>query len=123
MPGIVRSGYTIIGWSTSPIATQAKYKVGQKVTVTKSTTFYAITSKKLVATFQKGSAASIGETTASCTIYNMGTLCSVMLPSITPSGGRSVRGWATTNNNPVNIFKPNTKIAISQNITFYAIMR
>lgn len=44
-PTIIREGYNINGWSTSIIFV-AKYKVGDTITLTKNTNFYAKTSKK-----------------------------------------------------------------------------
>lgn len=44
-PSITRSGYNINGWATSIIFV-AKYKVGDTITLTKDTNFYAKTSKK-----------------------------------------------------------------------------
>ena len=49
-PSIKRDGYTIVGWNTSKNATTAQYKVGSTITLTKNTTFYAITTKNSVNT-------------------------------------------------------------------------
>ena len=121
MPNITRKGYTILGWSTSPTATQAQYKVGQKVKINASTTLFAITKKNITATFDKNTADSISSTLEKCSLYNLGTLCSVNLPAITAKNNGVVIGWATSKDNSTNVFAPETKVAISKNTTFYAI--
>ena len=45
LPTITRNGYTILGWSTDANATKARFKVGQKVTLSKNVKLYAITVK------------------------------------------------------------------------------
>ena len=123
MPGIIRSGYEIIGWSTSATATSATYKVGQKATFSDSMTLYAITAKSIKATFNKNTANSISKTTESCKLYNIATLCAVTTPNITPRSGRKALGWATSANAQKATFGQNTKIAISTNTTLYAITK
>ena len=123
MPSIIRGGYEILGWSTSPTATAATYRVGQKVTFNNSTVLYAITAKTITATFNKNMAASITKTTESCKLYNIATLCSVTTPKITARSGRKVVGWSTSSTSQTASFASNTKVAISGNTTLYAITR
>lgn len=44
-PSIIRNGYMIVGWGSSIISNTAKYKVGEKIVLTRNTTLYAITKK------------------------------------------------------------------------------
>ena len=123
MPSITRNGYKILGWATYPTATEANYKVGQKVTINDSTTLYAITSKQITATFNKNTAASIGVTSRGCYLYNRATLCSVQMPGITPKQGKKALGWSTNSTAAAASFAVNSSVAISRNTTFYAITK
>lgn len=57
-PSIKRDGYTIVGWNTSKNATTAQYKVGSTITLTKNTTFYAITKKNTTSSSSSSSSSS-----------------------------------------------------------------
>ena len=94
LPRISRGGYTILGWATSSTAKKAQYKVGRRITLTKNMKLYAITSKKLTATFDKNGAKKIGAKTRSCVLYNKDKNCSITIPSITPTSGFKALGWA-----------------------------
>ena len=121
MPRIIRPGYEILGWSTASTASTATYKVGQKVTFNNSTVLYAITYKTITATFDKNMAKSISSTSANCKLYSIATLCSVTTPTISPRSGKKALGWSTDRNAKTAAFAQNTKVAISNNTTFYAI--
>ena len=57
-------------------------------------TLYAIYSKTLKVTYQKGeNIESIGKVEDSCNIYNNNTSCEITLPEITPSLGYAIDGW------------------------------
>ena len=84
-PAITRSGYNIIGFNSKASATSSEYKINSSITLDKDKTIYAITSKKLIATF-KGNGASVSSSSSSCNIYNTAKTCNVAAPTITRSG-------------------------------------
>ena len=78
-------------------------------------TLYAIYSKTLKVTYQKGeNIESIGKVEDSCNIYNNNTSCEITLPSITPNKEYIVDGWYNGSNKVGN---PNAKYNISSNTT------
>ena len=86
-----REGYTFIGWNTDPTAKTAltEYKMPDQ-----DITLYAIFSKSLTVTYQKGSnVQSTGKETDYCNIFNHETSCEITLPSITPAAGYVADAW------------------------------
>ena len=119
-PSITRSGFTITGWGTSASATSAAVKVNTSVAISSNITYYAVTSKVVTVTYNKGSnVSSIGSTSGTCTIQNSATNCQVTLPTITPSTGYSSVGWSTTNGATTGT-TAGSKITLSSNATYYA---
>lgn len=95
-PTITRSGYSIIGFNSKASATSSEYKINSSITLDKDKTIYAITSKKLTATF-KGNGASVSSSSSSCNIYNTAKTCNVTAPTITRSGW-TILGFSTNKN-------------------------
>ena len=121
MPTITRSGWNILGWSTGSTAKSASLKVGAKQTVTKDTTYYAITSKKVTIEFDKNGADSIGTTSSSCNMYNKQENCSITAPTITRSGW-NVLGWSWVDTDQGDyITKVNEPIKRNTDGHYYAI--
>ena len=120
LPTITRSGYNVLGWGTRADSKSVLYKSGEKVTVSKNQTLYAITYKLFTATFISNGASSISANNLSCMAYNNNTSCSVKMPNITRSGG-SVIGWNRTS----NATRPNMivgeTLTLKSNVTYYAI--
>ena len=119
-PTITKNGSKILGWATTSNATTAKYKVGQKITISKNQKLYAITYKTYTATFDKNGADTINKTSASCKVYNKNTSCSVASPTITRNGA-TVVGWGTKATDTTVIAKEKGIIALSADKTYYAV--
>ena len=124
-PTITRSGFTITGYNTSASATSnnSSYNTSNKLltltTSNNNSTWYAITSKKVTVTFNKGShVTSVGSSSGSCTIQNSATNCQVTLPSITAATGYTSVGWSTTNGASSGT-AAGSKITLSNNATYY----
>lgn len=118
-PTITRSGYSIIGFNSNANATQSEYKVSTSVNIDKDKTMYAITSKKLTATFN-GNGASVSKSSITCNVYNNGKTCNVTTPTITRSG-YSVIGFNSNSNATSPEYKTNTSVTLDKNKTIYAI--
>ena len=125
-PSITRSGYNIVGWSTSTAGTNP-IRVGSQITLTGNTTYYAITAKAetviqptertFTATFIANGATSIGSASLSC--RTTGNSCSVTAPSITRSG-YNIIGWSTSTAG-TNSIRVGNQITLTGNTTYYAI--
>lgn len=116
-PMISRSGYSIIGFNSNANAKTAGYKINSSITLDKDKTIYAITSKKLTATF-KGNGASVSKTSVTCNIYNTGKTCNVTAPTITRSGW-SILGFSTNKNATTG----STEKTLVSDKTYYAITK
>ena len=116
-PAITRSGYNIIGFNSKASATSSEYKINSSITLDKDKTIYAITSKKLTATF-KGNGASVSSSSSSCNIYNTAKTCNVAAPTITRSGW-TILGFSTNKNATTG----STAKTLSAGKTYYAITK
>ena len=116
-PAIKRSGYSIIGFNSKASATSSEYKINSSITLDKDKTIYAITSKKLTATF-KGNGASVSSSSSSCNIYNTAKTCNVAAPTITRSGW-TILGFSTNKNATTG----STEKTLVSDKTYYAITK
>lgn len=118
-PIITRSNASIIGWSKDKSSKTATYQENEKLTVKKSSILYAITSKTVTATF-KANGSTISYTQQTCTYHNADNGCNVTTPDITRNSW-NILGWNTSQNATTATVKENTKTAIKENTTLYAI--
>ncbi len=132
-PAITRAGFTIVGWGTTAAATTGT-AVGQNLTISNNTTFYAITKKVITITFNKngaisqtpkgGTANTANTLTQSCTIWNSATTCSITSPTIAaPTNTPVVVGYNTTASATTSTWAQNTAKNVNANATYYAITK
>ena len=107
-----KEGWTFVGWNTDK---DAQIGLDNYQMPTSNTTLYAIYSKTLKVTYEKGeNIDSIGKNEDSCNIYNNQTSCEVTLPEITATNGYVSDGWYSGEN---KIGNSNDKYNISSDIT------
>ncbi len=118
-------GFGIIGWAQNPNATTKSVSVGDKITVNKGITYYAVTKSNspYTITFNKNGANTISSNSSSCYRYNGSSSCIVKMPSITPASGFSVIGWGNSESSTTKVANTNQNININKNTTYYAITR
>ncbi len=122
-PSIQRDSYNKIGWNIDSNAHDKLVSTEQDITISEDnngTTYYAITSKQISATFVTNGATSIGTTSIPCTIYNTATACNVTTPTITRTDGTAI-GWNTNANAHKESVSAEGDITISEDETYYAI--
>ena len=122
-PTITRTDGTAIGWNTNANATAASVGAGGLASTDGNTTYYAITSKTLTATFNSNGVVSIGATSIPCTMYNTATACNVTTPTITVASDKILAGWNTVQTATTQTINVGGSASISSNITYYAIQR
>ena len=95
-----KEGWTFIGWNTDKDA-----NIGlTNIEIKENTTLYAIYSKALKVTYEKGeNVESIGKVEDTCNIYNNQTSCEITLPEIKVNKGYNIDGWYIGNNKVGNI--------------------
>ena len=117
-PSITRSGFTITGWGTSASATSATVVANASLSLSSNATYYAVTSKVVTVTYNRGSNVSaIGSTSGTCTIQNSATNCQVTLPSITASSTYIADGWYSGS---TKVGDAGDKYTVSNNTTLTA---
>ena len=106
-----KEGWGFVGWNTNKDALVGleSYQMPNS-----NTTLYAIYSKTLKVTYQKGeNIESIGKVEDSCNIYNNNTSCEIILPNINANSNYIIDGWYNGNN---KIGNPNDKYSINTDI-------
>ena len=115
-----RSGYTFLGWSTSPSATSASYQPGEWYYANANRTFYAVWQKNGPATYTvsydaNGGSGAPGSQTKT---ENVTLTLSPVSPRRT---GYTFKGWATNKFMPGAQYQPGGKYTANASVTLYAL--
>ena len=103
-----KEGWTFVGWNTDKDA-----NIGlTNIEIKENTTLYAIYSKTLKVTYEKGeNVESIGKVEDTCNIYNNQTSCEITLPEIAVTSNYIISGWYKEDNKVGN---PKDKYSIKE---------
>ena len=119
-PTITREGFNIAGWGEEATSTTATVQANSTLALNKNATYYAVTSKQINVTYQKGAnIESIGAESGKCTIQNNNSTCQITLPSITPVEGYVSVGWNTTSGATTGT-PAGSNVTLSNDATYYA---
>ena len=115
-----RSGYTFLGWDTSPTATSATYQPGDWYYTNANRTFYAVWKKNAPATYTvsydaNGGSGAPGSQTKT---ENVTLTLSPVSPRRT---GYTFKGWATNKFMPGAQYQPGGKYTANASVTLYAL--
>ena len=115
-----RSGYTFLGWSTSPSATSASYQPGEWYYANADLTFYAVWKKNAPATYTvsydaNGGSGAPGSQTKT---ENVTLTLSPVSPRRT---GYTFKGWATNKFMPGAQYQPGGRYTANASVTLYAL--
>lgn len=115
-----RSGYTFLGWDTSPTATSATYQPGDWYYTNANRTFYAVWKKNAPATYTvsydaNGGSGAPGSQTKT---ENVTLTLSPVSPRRT---GYTFKGWATNKFMPGAQYQPCGKYTANASVTLYAL--
>ena len=129
-PTIIRNGWNIIGFSKDKNSKVSEINANSSISISKSGTYYAITSKTVTAHFDKNNADSLLGCTKQessgcqekCTIYNTSSSCGVKAPYIISKGNEVQLFSSASNNNTLSGYTPGSYIYISSDINLYAIV-
>jgi len=120
LPTIERESSEIIGWSTKKDAKKAEYQPNEKIELNKNIKLYAITKKKVNATFEENGVDSLSSNKEECTYYNDNKFCYITVPKINYNNGKIV-GFNISPNSDTLLISPNSKIKVYDDITYYAL--
>lgn len=127
----VATEWVAVGWSLTNNSTQHDIRANVSFAATNSASYYTVTKfeRSYVATFDKNTAAAIGDTKLYCTTpasYNgvvRNTSCVVIAPTISAISGKTVVGWSKDPNATTSSYPPGAQISISANTKYYAITK
>ena len=94
-PRIKREGFEILGWATSASSHEAEYSTGEKIEINSDQTYYTVTKKNVVVTFNGNGGQIEGENTKGCSYYNTSTSCAVE-DVVARRTGYGKEGWYTS---------------------------
>ncbi len=114
-PRINRTNFSILGWNKNKNAREIDYKVGDKILLNSSVTFYAITKKEINITFDANGGEITGTNSRNCAYYNTETSCSVNDVNVHKSGFTHT-GWFESASGGQKI----SLQAVSNSMTVYA---
>lgn len=126
-PTISREGYTIFGYHKDQNSTvgDSAIPVGGVMNIDTSntgSTYYAISSLVVTASFHKNGADTIGSTSKSCTIQNDAVDCSIIAPTITRSG-YDIIGWNSNSDAEESTWDIGESKKMNSDVNYYAITR
>lgn len=116
-----RSGYTFVGWGTSPSDTTADYQPSGSYTNNAAITLYAIWKKTITVTYNANGGSS-PPSSQSATIYNATTSYSFTLSSTKPiRTGYTFLGWSKSNTATSASYQSGGSLTLSDSDTLYAV--
>lgn len=119
-PDIYRADAAIIGWNSKRDEKDSEVATNSSLTVNKNATYYAITHKKVIATFHENGASDISSSSAGCSFYNDAKGCTIKAPSIKRNSWKII-GWNTDKNATSSKVAPNSEFTINKSADYYAI--
>lgn len=115
-----RSGYTFLGWDTSPTATSATYQPGDWYYTNANRTFYAVWRKNGPATYTVSYNANGGSGAPGSQTKTEDVL--LTLSSVYPyRAGYTFKGWATNKFMPGAQYQPGGRYTSNASVTLYAL--
>ena len=116
-----------LGWTTENGGTSAMYQTSDSVEVTSATTYYTVSKKDVTLSFNLVDTAHLAfasgaSNTASCTIYNSASSCSITAPSLNVSSAYTLLGWSTTSGSTVYSWNGSAQ-NFSASATYYSVSR
>lgn len=125
VPNIIVDNYEMLGYAKTMNSKDVDIKVGSTINIKKNVTYYGVISRKIKATFVVQDTKNItsSKTSKSCTLYNDDKECEITSSTLTAKSGYSVIGWSTKKNTKEATVKSNSKVKISDDITYYSISK
>ena len=118
-----KSGYDFMGWSNVSNATNGSYSSGASITLSSSTTIYAIWRKNITLSYDAngGSGAPASQTG---TVYNSNTNYSFTISNTIPvRDGYSFLGWSTDSNASTASYNSGGTISLSTDTLLFAVWK
>lgn len=132
LPQIYKADGNVYGWNTTSGSKNNTLTPGSKVTITKDTTYYAVTDSSIVTVDFKFITPTTGvknlsASNLSCVMKTNQNSCQITLPTVTADTGYKFNGWSTSQTGSTGLVNPGTSVTIYRNDsvksrTYYAIL-
>ena len=118
LPNATREGGIVLGFSDNKSDHEAKYKIGDTISLDKNIELYVISSKKNTITFDKNGVDYLEKEEVSCDVFNEERECTIILPNFNKVGYEN-KGYSTGKESQVGFVFPSDEYKISNNVVFY----
>lgn len=120
LPNATKLDGIVLGYSDNKNAREAKYKMGDNLTLDRSIELYAISYKEIKLTIDKNDVDYLEKDELSCNIYNEEKECSVIIPNFNKVGYEN-KGYSTTKESLTGFKYPSEEYKISKDTILYPI--
>lgn len=118
MPVATRTGGEVLGFNLNASDKEAKYKIGDTISISGNMNLYVISYKTNTVSIELNNIDYLDKDTLVCNSYNKDSTCTVTLPSFNKVGYVNL-GYSTSRNSLVGFIYPNEDYRISKDVTLY----
>ena len=120
LPNATKEKGVVLGYSDNKNDTEAKYRMGDTLTLNDNIELYVISYKTNTITIDKNGVDYLEKDEISCNMYNEARECSVTVPNFNKAGYEN-KGYSTSANSLMGFKFPNDEYVISDDVTLYPI--
>ncbi len=120
LPKATKTDGIVLGFSDNKNDTEAKYKIGETLTLDNSIELYVISYKENIVKIEKNNVDYLEKEELSCRSYNEEKECKVILPNFNKVGYEN-KGYSTSMESLVGFKFPTDEYSISNDTTLYPI--
>ena len=120
LPSATKDSGTVLGYSDDKNDTEAKYKMGDTLTLNNNIELYAISYKTNTLKISKNGVDYLEKDEVSCNAYNKALDCTVIVPNFNKVGYEN-KGYSTAKDSLIGFKYPSDEYKISNDIVLYPI--
>lgn len=120
LPNATRRGGTVLGYSDNKDDLEAKYKIGEKITLTDNIDLYAISYSTYNLTIDQNGVDYLEKDSVSCNAYNENLTCQVTIPNYNKAGYET-KGYSTVKESSTGFIYANSQYSLSSDLILYPI--
>ncbi len=120
LPKVTKDNGIVLGYSNNKNDTEAKYKIGDVITLEKSMELYVISFKTISLTIEKNDVDYLETSKLFCKAYNENKDCAVIVPNFNKVGYEN-KGYSTSKDSVVGFKFPGDEYVLTNDTTIYPI--
>ena len=120
LPNATRNNGVVLGYSDNKNDLEAKYKIGDTITLTNNINLYAISYSQYELNIEKNGVDSLDKSSVSCKAYNGNRTCKVIIPNFNKIGYEN-KGYSTSSDSKSGFIYPGSEYELTESIVIYPI--